>query len=195
MEFQLSYFKSLKTMQLKFYTQHVSKFEKLSSGHRTRKSVFILLPKKGSAKECTYYWIIALTSHAEVMLKILKLGFSSPWTENFQVYELGLEKAKGSDQIASIHWIIEKQRNSKKHLLLLHWLWKKTVWITTNWKIIKGMGIPNHLTCLLRNLYVDQKATVRTLHGTTDWFKIGKRGCQGCILSPCLFNLYAGWKC
>ena len=66
------------------------------------------------------------------------------------------------------------------------------MWITTNWKIIQEMGIPNHLTCLLRNLDVDQKETVRTLHGTTDWFKIGKRGCQGCILSPCLFNLYAG---
>ena len=77
-EFQLSYFRSLKMMRLKCYTQHVSKFEKLSSGHRTRKSVFIPLPKKGSAKECTYYWIIALTSHAKVMLKILKLGFSSP---------------------------------------------------------------------------------------------------------------------
>ena len=65
------------------------------------------------------------------------------------------------------------------------------VWITTNWKILKGMGIPDHLTCLLRNLYAGQEATVRTGHGTTDWFQIGKGVCQGCILSPCLFNLYA----
>ena len=64
-----------------------------------------------------------------------------------------------------------------------------TVWITTNWKILKGMGIPDHLTCLLRNLYAGQEATVRT--GTTDWFRIGKGVRQGCILSPCLFNLYA----
>ena len=66
-----------------------------------------------------------------------------------------------------------------------------TVWITTNWKILKEMGIPDHLTCLLRNLYVGQKATVRIGHGTMDWFKIGKGVCQACILSPCLFNLYA----
>ena len=66
-----------------------------------------------------------------------------------------------------------------------------TVWITINWKILKEMGIPDHLTCLLRNLYADQKASVRTGHGTTDWFQIGKGVRQGCILSPCLFNFYA----
>jgi len=66
-----------------------------------------------------------------------------------------------------------------------------TVWITTNWKILKEMGIPDHLTCLLRNLYADQKATVRAGCGTTDWFQIGKGVRQGYILSPCLFNLYA----
>ena len=65
------------------------------------------------------------------------------------------------------------------------------MWITINWKILKEMGIPDHLICLLRNLYAGQEATVRTEHGTTDWFQIGKRVCQGCILSPCLFNLYA----
>ena len=62
---------------------------------------------------------------------------------------------------------------------------------TINWKILRDMGIPDHLTCLLRNLYAGQEATVRTGHGTTDWFQIGKGVCQGCILSPCLFNLYA----
>ena len=66
-----------------------------------------------------------------------------------------------------------------------------TVWITTNWKILKEMGIPDSLTCLLRNLYVGQEATGRTGHGTVDWFKIGKGICKGCILSPCLFNFYA----
>ena len=66
-----------------------------------------------------------------------------------------------------------------------------TVWITGNWKILKEMGIPDHLTCLLRNLYAGQEATVRTGHGTTDWFQIGKGVSQGCILSPCLFHLYA----
>ena len=66
-----------------------------------------------------------------------------------------------------------------------------TVWITINWKILKEMGIPDLLICLLRNLYAGQEATVRTGHGTTDWFQIGKGVCHGCILSPCLFNLYA----
>ena len=66
-----------------------------------------------------------------------------------------------------------------------------TVWITANWKILQEMGIPDHLTCLLRNLYAGQEATVRTKHGTTDWFQIGKGVHQGGILSPCLFNLYA----
>ena len=66
-----------------------------------------------------------------------------------------------------------------------------TVWITINWKILQEMGIADHLTCLLRNLYAGQEATVRTRHGTTDWFQIGKGVCQVCILSPCLFNFYA----
>ena len=66
-----------------------------------------------------------------------------------------------------------------------------TVWITINWKILKEMGIPDHLTCLLRNLYADQEATARTGNGTTDWFQIGEGVRQGCVLSPCLFNLYA----
>ena len=66
-----------------------------------------------------------------------------------------------------------------------------TVWITTNWKILQEIGVPDHLTCLLRNLYAGQEAIVRTGHGTTDWFQIGKGVRRGCILSPCLFNLYA----
>ena len=66
-----------------------------------------------------------------------------------------------------------------------------TVWITTNWEILQRIGIPDHLTCLLRNLYAGQEATVITGHGTIDWFQIGKGVCQGCILSPCLFNFYA----
>ena len=103
-------------------------------------------------------------------------------------------KGRGSkDQIANIHWIIEKQENSRKistsALLTMPKL--LTVWITTNWKILKEMGIPDHLTCLLRNLYAGQEATVRTGHGATGWFQIGKGVCQGYILSPCLFNLYA----
>ena len=86
-----------------------------------------------------------------------------------------------------------KQESSRKTSIsaLLTMPKPLTVWITTNWKILKEMEIPDHLTCLLRNLYAGQEATVRTGHGTTDWFQIGKGVRQGCILSPCLFNFYA----
>ena len=88
----------------------------------------------------------------------------------------------------------KKQKSSTKTSIspLLTMLKPLTVWITINWKILKEMGIPDHLTCLSRNLYAGQEATVRSGHGTTDWFQIGKGVyCQGCILSPCLFNLHA----
>ena len=87
----------------------------------------------------------------------------------------------------------KKQENSRKASTsaLLTWLNPLTVWMEKNWKILKEMGIPDHLTCLLRNLYAGQESTVRTRHGTMDWFQIGKGVCQGCILSPCLFNFKA----
>ena len=88
---------------------------------------------------------------------------------------------------------LKKQENSRKTFTsaLLTILNPLTVWITTNWKILKELGIADHLTCLLRNLHASQEATARTGHGTTDWFQIGKGVHQGCVLSPCLFNLYA----
>ena len=86
----------------------------------------------------------------------------------------------------------KKTKQNKTYISVLLTMPKPlTVWITRNWKILKEMGIPDHLTCLLRNLYAGQEATVRTGHGTMDWFQIGKGVCQCCILSPCLFNLYA----
>ena len=110
---------------------------------------------------------------------------------NFQVFKLVLEKGRGTrDQIANIHWIIKKQQASRKTTPTLLTMPKPlTVGITTNWKILQQMGILDHLTCFLRNLYAGQEATVRTGHGTTDWFQIGKKVHQGCILSPCLFNI------
>ena len=118
--------------------------------------------------------------------------------------QAGFRKGRGTrDQIANIHWIIEKGIEFQKISLsaLLTMSKPLTVWIITNWKILKEMGIPNHLTYLLRNLYAGQEAVIRTGHGTTDWFQIGKGVRQGCILSPCLYNLYAeyimrnsGWK-
>ena len=109
--------------------------------------------------------------------------------------QAGFRKGRGTrDQIANIHWIIKKPREFQKIIYFCFIDYVKTFDCVEHnklWKILKEMGIPCHLTCLLRNLYVGQEATVRTGHGTTDWFQIGKGVRQGCILSPCLFNLYA----
>ena len=101
--------------------------------------------------------------------------------------QAGFRKGRGTrDQVANTCWIMEKQENSRETSIsaLLTMPKPLTMWITINWKILKEMGILDHLTCLLRNLYAGQEATVRTGHGTTDWFQIGKGVCQGCILSP-----------
>ena len=113
---------------------------------------------------------------------------------NFQMFKLDLEKAEKPEiKLPTSIGSSKKQESSRKTSTsaLLTMPKPSTVWITTNWKILKEMRIPDHLSCLLRNLYAGQEATVRTGHGTTDWFLIGKGICQGCILSPCLFNLYA----
>ena len=111
------------------------------------------------------------------------------------MFKLVLEKAEEPrDQIAKIHWIIKKAREFQKNIHVCFIEYAKAFdYMAHNklWKILKEMGISDHVTCLLRNLYADQEATVRTGHGTTDWFPIGKRVRQGCILSPCLFNLCA----
>ena len=112
---------------------------------------------------------------------------------NFQIFKLDLEKAEEPDQIANSRWIIEKSKGvPEKHLLLLDYA-KAFDCVDHNklWKILKAMGIPDHLNSLLRNLYAGPETTVRTGHRTKDWFQIGKGVCQGCILSPSLFNLYA----
>ena len=103
-------------------------------------------------------------------------------------------KGRGTrDQIDNIHWIIKKQESSRKTSTSALLTMPKSLTVDHNkmWKILKEMGIPDHLTCLLRNLYAEQEATVRTGDGTTHWFKIGKGIRQGCILSLCLFNFYA----
>ena len=114
---------------------------------------------------------------------------------NFQIFKLALEKAEESEiKLPTSAGSSKKQESSRKTTIsaLLTMPKTLTVWIIKKlWKILKEMGIPDHLTCLLRNLYADQEATVRTGHGTTDWFQIGKEVCQGYILSPFLFNLYA----
>ena len=110
----------------------------------------------------------------------------------FQMFRLKLEKTEEPEiKLPTSVGSLKKQQSSRKtsSSVLLTMPKPLTLWITTNWKILKEMGIPDHLTCLLRNMYACQEATVRT--GTTDWLQIGKGVCQGCILSPCLFNLYA----
>ena len=155
----------------------------------------IPIPKKGNAKECSNYHTIALILHAsKVMFKILQVRLQQYMNHELPDVQGGFRKGRESrDQIANIHWIIEKAREFQKNIYFcfIDHVKALTVWITINWKILKEMEIPDHLTCLLRNLYAGQEATVRTGHGTTDWFQIGKGVRQGYILSPCLFNLYA----
>src|SRR5574337_323796 len=113
---------------------------------------------------------------------------------NFEMFKLDLEKAEEPEiKLPTSAGSSKKQESSRKTSIsaLLTMPKPLIVWITRNWKILKEMGIPYHLSCLLRNLYAGQEATVRTGHGTTDWFQIGKGVHQGCILSSCLFNFYA----
>ena len=110
------------------------------------------------------------------------------------MFKLDLEKAEESEiKLQTSVGSQKKQENSRKTFISASLTMPKpfTVQITTNWKILKEMGIPDHLTCPLRNVYADQEATVRTGHETTDWFQIGKGVCRGYILSSCLFNFYA----
>ena len=161
-----------------------------------KRSVFIPNPKKGNAKECSNCHTIALTSHAsKVMLKILQARLQQYVNSELLDVQAGFRKGRGTrDQIANIHWIIEKVKEFQTHIYICFIDYAKTFdYVDYNklCTVIKNTGLPNHLTCLLRHLYAGQEATVRTRLGTTDCFKIGKGVRQGCILSPCLFNLYA----
>ena len=171
-----------------------------------KRSVFIPIPKKGNAKECSNSHTIAFISHAsKVMLKVLQATLQQYVNHELPDVQAGFRKGRGTrDQIASIQWIMEKAREFQKNIYFCCIDCTKTFACVDHnklWKILKEMGIPDHLTCLLRNLYAGQEATVRTGHGTPDCFQIGKGVHQGGILSPCLFNLHvdhakclAGWS-
>ena len=171
-----------------------------------KRSVFIPMPKKSNAKECPNYCTIALISHAsKVMLKILQVSLQQYVNRELPYVQAGFRKGRGTkDQVANIHWIIEKAREVQKHISLCFIDYAKDFDCVDHnklWKTLQEMVIPDHLTCLLRNLYAGQEATVRTGHGTTDWFPIGKGVHQGCILSPCLLTYMPstswemlGWK-
>ena len=129
------------------------------------------------------------------MLKILQARLQQYVNHEVPDVQAGLRKGRGTrDQIANICWIMGKAREFQKNIYFCFIGYAKAFDCVDHnqlWKILKEMGIADHLTCLLRNVYAGQEATVRTGHGTTDWFQIGKGICPGCILSPCLFNLYA----
>ena len=159
-----------------------------------KRSVFIPIPKKDNAKECSNYCAIALISHAsKVMLNILQARLQQYLKHELLDVQAGFRERGTRDQIANICWIMEKAREFQKNIYFCFIDYAKASDCMNHnklWKILQEMRTPDYLTCLLRNLYAGQDATVRTEHGT-DWFQIGKGVHQGCILSPCLFNLYA----
>ena len=153
-------------------------------------------PKERQCQECSSCHTIALISHAsKVMLKILQASLQQYVNYELPDVQAGFRKSKGTrGQIANICLIIKKATEFQKNIYFCFIDYAKAFDCMDHnklWKILKEMGIPDHLTCLLRNLYAGQEATVRTGHGTTDWFQVRKGVHQGCALSPCLFNFYA----
>ena len=129
------------------------------------------------------------------MLNILQARLQQYMNHEIPDVQAGFRKGRGTrDQIANIHWIIKKVREFQKSIYFCFTNYTKSFDCVNHnkmWGILKELGTPDHLIYLLRNLYAGQEATVRTGHGTTDCFQIGKGVCQGCVLSPCLINLYA----
>ena len=157
--------------------------------------LLLLLPMPPSIRVFSKDHTIALISHAsKVMLKILQTRLQEYVNHELPDVQAGFRKGRGTrDQIANIHWIIKKAREFQKNIYFCFIDYAKAFDCVDHnklWKILQEMGISDCLTCLLRNLYAGQEATVRTGHGTTDCFQIGKKVRQGCILSPCLFNVY-----
>ena len=137
---------------------------------------------------CTHF------TSSKVMLKILQARLQQYMNQKLPDVQNGFRKGRGTrDQIANIHWILEKTREFQKNIYFCFIDFAKALDCVGHklWKILKQVGLPNHLTYLLRNLCAGQETRVRTRHGTTDWFKIGQGVYQGCIVSACLFNFYA----
>ena len=184
-------------MLLKCCTQYSRKFGKLFSGHRTGKDHFSFQSQRRAMPNNVQPTVQLHSSHmlAKECSKFSEPGFNSTWTMNFQMLKLDLEKEEEPEtKLPTSIWSLEKQESSRKNIYICFIDYTKAFNCVDHnklWKILKEIGIPNHPTCLLRNLYAGQEATVRTGHGTTDWFQVGKGICQGCILSPCSFNFYA----
>ena len=160
----------------KCFTQYARKFGKLSSGHRTRNGHTHSNPKERQGQKMLNYHTIALVSHAsKVMLKIFQARLQQYMNHELSDVQAGFRKGRGTrDQIANICWIIEKAREFQKNIYFCFLDYANAFDCMDHnklWKILKEMQIPDHLTCLLRNLYAGQEATVRTGNGTTDWFQ------------------------
>ena len=154
-------------------------FENSAVATGWKRSIFIPIPKKGNEKECSNCHIIALISHtSKIMLKILLAKLQQYMNCELPDVQAGLRKGRGTrDQIAIILWIIKKAREFQENIYFCFIDYAKAFDCVDHsklWKILKEMWIPVHLNCLLRNLYAGQEATVRTGHGTTNWFQIGK---------------------
>ena len=196
MEFQLSYFKSGRWCCESATLNMPANLENSAVATGLEKVSFHSNPKERQCLRMVNYHTIVLISHtSKLMLKILQARLQQYMNCEFPDVQAGFRKGRGTrDQIANIHCIIERWRKFQKNIYLCfidHVKAFDCVDHNKLWKTLKEIGIPDHLTCLLRNLYAGQEATVRTGHGTTEWFQIGKGVHQGCIWSPCLFNLYA----
>ena len=178
MEFQLSYFKAWKMMLWKCCTQYTSKFGKLSSGHRTGKGQFSFQSQRKTMPKNAQTTTQLHSSHTLVMLKILQARLQQYMNCEIPNVQAGFRKGRGTrDQVANICWIIKKSREFQKNIYFCFIHYAKAFDCVDHnelWKILWEMGIPDHLTCHLRNLYAGQEATVRTRHGKTDWFQIEK---------------------
>ena len=186
-------------MLLKCYTQYASKFGKLRNGHRIGKGQFSFQSQRRAMPKNVTTTVLLCLYHtlARLMLKILQARLPQYVNWEFPHVQAGFRKGRRTrDQITNICWITEEAREFQKNVYFCFFDYAKAFeCLDCNklWKILQEMGIPDHLTCLLRNLYTGKEATVRTRHGKMDWFQIRKGLCQGCILSPCLFNLYADY--
>ena len=181
-------------MLWKCCTQYASKFGRLSSATGLEKVRFHSNPRERQCQrmlKLPHNCNCVISHTSKVMLQILQARLQQNVNHELPVVQAGFRKGRGTrDKLPASSGSSKKQESSRKTSIsaLLTMPKPLTVWITVN---CGKFWIPDHLTCLLRNLYAGQEATVRTGHGTTDWFQIGKAVCQGCILSPCLSNLYA----
>ena len=196
MEFQPELFQILKDDAVKVLHSICQQIWKTQQWPQDwKRSVFIAIPKKGNAKECSNYCTIVLISHiSKIMLKILQVRLQQYVNHELPDVQAGLEKAEEPEIKLAVSigsWKTQESSGKKICFCLIDYA-KSFDCVDHNklWNILKEMGLPDHLICLLRNLYAGQEATVRIGHETTDWFQIRKRVRQGFILSLCLFNLY-----